>query len=106
MSTSDLPSSTSNADASPPKASTSRRKFLGHMGGATAGAIALGSIGLEPLLGIEGSIAQAAEITPTSDAKRLSESFKIRSAAAKAEQTLGLFPHPTNGDEELYPNRI
>jgi hypothetical protein len=76
------------------------------MGGATAGAIALGSIGLEPLLGMEGSTAQAVEITPTSDAKRLSESFKIRSAAAKAEQTLGLFPHPTNGDEELYPNRI
>src|SRR5215212_4029534 len=106
MSTSDLPSSTSNADAAPSKASTSRRKFLGHMGGATAGAIALSSIGLEPLLGTQRSQAQAVEITPTTDSARRIASDAIRKAASNNEKALGLFPHPTNGDEELYANRI
>lgn len=101
MSTTDLPASSSNSEAPP-----SRRQFLGRVGGATAGAIAIGAIGLEPLLGSKRSEAQAVQITPTTDAARSEASKTIRKAAADAEKALGVFPHPTNGDEELYPNRI
>jgi hypothetical protein len=34
------------------------------------------------------------------------EADSIRKTASNNEKALGLFPHPTNGDEELYPNRI
>src|SRR5882724_5659571 len=50
MSTSDSPSSTKSTK--PTKfIAGSRRKFLGQMSGATAATIAVGAIGLEPLLG-------------------------------------------------------
>lgn len=84
----------------------SRRKFLGEVGGITAATMAAGAIGLEPLLGSKRSVAKAVQITPTSDSDRVTASKQIRKAAADAEKALGTFPHPTNGDEELYSNRI
>jgi hypothetical protein len=101
MSRSDTPDSPAISDAPP-----SRRQFLGRVGGATAGAIAIGTIGLEPLLGTMRSEAQAVQITPTSDSDRTEAAKAIRKKAADDEKALGVFPHPTNGDEELYPNRI
>jgi hypothetical protein len=106
MSKSDSPTSTESTKPTKSNPRASRRKFLGQMSGAAAATIAASAIGLEPLLGVEGSIAEAVEITPTSDSDRLQASHAIRVAAADAERDLGLFPHPTNGDEELYPNRI
>jgi hypothetical protein len=46
------------------------------------------------------------QITPTTDSARVEAAKAIRKTAADAEKALGVFPHPTNGDEELYPNRI
>ncbi len=42
----------------------------------------------------------------TSRRERVDMAAQIRIRAAKAEQARGPFPHPTNGDEERYPNRI
>ncbi len=109
MSRTDSPSSTTlsaTKKPSKPAAPSSRRKFLGQMSGATAATIAIGAIGLEPLLGLPGSLVEAVEITPTSDHVRVEDSRSIRKKAADDEKKLGTFPHPTNGDEELYPNRI
>jgi hypothetical protein len=76
------------------------------MGGVTAAAIAVSTVGLEPLLGAKSSRVEAVEITPVPDQQRLNNAFQVRLQAAVNEKNLGTFPHPTNGDEELYPNRI
>src|SRR5438034_5321813 len=95
---------TSKSTKSAKAARSSRRRFLGQAAAAT---IAVGAINaLEPLLGLEGSVAEAVEITPTSDSTRAENSKTIRKTAADNEKALGLFPHPTNGDEGLYSNRI
>ena len=102
----DSPSSMKSTKSPESNGRSSRRKFLGQMSGAAAATIAVSSIGLEPMLGIQGSVVEAAEITPTPDTARAGTSKAIRKDAADAEKALGVFPHPTNGDEELYPNRI
>src|SRR5918993_2920785 len=86
----------------------SRRKFLGQAGGATAAVLAVGAIGLEPLTGSRRSTVQAIELSPfTGNRKtRAGQAEDIRKEAAAAEEELGQPVHPTNGDEELYPNRI
>lgn len=99
MNTTDSQSSTK------PTASPSRRKFLGHMGGATAATLAVGAIGLEPLLGVKSSIAEAVEISPTTCDLRVQQAFDNRTNAALNEKNLGCFAHPTNGDEERYANK-
>jgi len=106
MTMSNKPDSPSTTKSTKSPDQSSRRKFLGQMSGAAAATIAVSSIGFEPLLGIEGSIVEAAEITPTTDSDRVIAAKNIRKSAADAEKQLGVFPHPTNGDEELYPNRI
>lgn len=100
------PSSTKSPKSSKLNGQSSRRKFLGQMSGAAAATVAVTSIGFEPLLKIEGSVVEAAEIAPTSDHDRTVDAKNLRKNAADAEKALGVFPHPTNGDEELYPNRI
>jgi len=84
--------------------SLSRRKFLGGVGGATVASMAAGAVALPPLLG--GSLASAHEIGPIDPSDRTEAAKAIRKQAADAEKALGVFPHPCNGDEELYPNRI
>src|SRR5438270_3182755 len=85
-----------------------RRQFLGRAGGATAAVLAVGAIGLEPLLGLRESVVEAAEISPTTGLARADDAKNIRKKAAEDEKPIELatFPHPTNGDEELYANRI
>src|SRR5690348_15724921 len=95
-----------SADKSHSPQRRSRRRFLGEVGGIAAMGLAAGSIGIEPLLGSKRAIVQAAEITPEGDQQRLNDSFQVRLQADVNEKNLGTFPHPTNGDEELYPNRI
>src|SRR5712692_9180641 len=99
------------AEAAEPKESRSpsrrsRRKFLGEVGGIAAAGMAAGVIGLEPLLGSKRAAVEAAEITPEPDLQRRNDSYQVRHQAAIDEKNLGTFPHPTNGDEELYSNRI
>jgi hypothetical protein len=90
---------------------SSRRQFLGQAGGATAAVLAVTAIGLEPLTGSNRSTARAIEISPFTGnnpdrTDRANQAEEIRVDAANAEQALGQPVHPTNGDEELYPNRI
>jgi hypothetical protein len=85
-----------------------RRQFLGRAGGATAALVVAGTIGLEPLLGSSRSAAHAVEVSPFTDDRndRAGDAERIREDAARAEKALGQPLHATNGDEELYPNRI
>src|SRR5687768_5260785 len=88
---------------------TSRRQFLGQAGGATAAVLAVSAIGLEPLTGSKRSTARAIEVSPfTGDrGERAGDAEQIRQvAAANEKNNFGQPVHPTNGDEELYPDRI
>jgi hypothetical protein len=46
------------------------------------------------------------EISPMPPNQRLNEAERIREHAAREEKRLGVFPHPTNGDEARYPDKI
>jgi hypothetical protein len=46
------------------------------------------------------------EISPIPPNQRLNEAERIRERAAREEKRLGVFPHPTNGDEARYPHKI
>src|SRR5438105_1567148 len=65
-----------------------RRQFLGRAGGATAAVLAVGAIGLEPLLGSKASVVEAAEITPTPGSVRADTAKTIRKNAADAEKPI------------------
>jgi hypothetical protein len=82
--------------------SPSRRGFLKGAGGIAA-ATAVGGIGLPTLFS---SKAAAVVIEPTPCVTRANEAEQLRNRAAQNEENLGCFAQPTNGDEELYPNRI
>lgn len=86
-------------------AQPNRRQFLGRAS-ATAALLAAGAIGLEPLFDSPASVAEAAEIMPQSGSERANRAKAIRKAAADAEKPLTVLSHPSNGDEELYSNRI
>src|SRR5436853_7865668 len=89
----------------PSSSRRTRRRFLGDVGGIADASVAAGAIGMEPLFSSRVTV-EAAEIAPDYDHKRVNDAEKLRKDAAQDEQHLGAFPHPTNGDEELYPNRI
>ncbi|PYP87992.1 MAG: hypothetical protein DMF61_07785 [Blastocatellia bacterium AA13] len=89
----------------PSSSRRTRRRFLGDVGGIAAASVAAGAIGMEPLFSSRVTV-EAAEIAPDDDHKRVNDAEKLRKDAAQDEKHLGAFPHPTNGDEELYPNRI
>lgn len=99
---------TSNQGKTKRPPAPNRREFLGRAGGATAALVAAGAIGLEPLLGSKRSEARAVEISPFTDDRdeRAGRAERIREDAARAEKVLGQPAHASNGDEELYPNRI
>lgn len=46
------------------------------------------------------------ETAPTSPRQRLNDAAEIREEAARNEKQLGVFAHPTNGDEDLHPHKI
>ena len=84
-----------------------RRQFLGGVGGTAVGAsLAGGLTGLGALSGVAATPAHAVEIAPQNPQDRRSTAFDIKHEAAIAEKQLGWIDHPTNGDEELYANRI
>jgi hypothetical protein len=93
-------------DAGPPF-SLSRRAFLCGIGTVT---LAAGTVGLSPLLGPERAEAVVRRVTPQrsyADARRRQgTAFRIRVNAAAEERKQAVIYHPTNGDLELYPNRI
>ena len=110
------PKSTEITDS--PK-SPGRRKFLRGIGAASAATIAAAATGLDWLRPREAAGAQfdaAADFEPESAAAagnpgvgavlRSLKSFTLRSQVALAEKAVQLPPHPSNGDETRYPNRI
>ena len=92
-----------------PERGLDRRQFLGGVSGIAAaglsGALAGGASALG-LAALGGSPAAATELAPTKGAQRAEAAYKVRVAAAERQRKLGIPEHPTNGDEERYPNRI
>ena len=83
-----------------------RRQFLGKVGAATAATVAAGAVGLEPLLGGQGSAAQASAVGQTWN-QRAMQCEKLRKDAAQANR-LAVPPnlqHPTNPDDDLYADK-
>jgi hypothetical protein len=78
----------------------SRRKFIGQLGAGAA--VGLGALALPTLQGV----VEAAPIDPLKPSRRRGECFRTRKNAAKFEQRQPVVAHPTNGEEELYPNKI
>src|SRR3990172_4685661 len=87
-----------------------RRAFLGHVSKITAASIAVGSIGLPPLLRGCNEAAHGQEVTceigPQSGSVRADAAFQVRLEAAEDERNISIPDHPCNGDEDSYPNKI
>jgi hypothetical protein len=85
---------------------SNRRTFLRATSAASVATFAASIVDLKPLLETSGSIVHAA---PEQDFdKRGKECARIRCTAAKEnlKDTPPNLQHPTNGDEDLYPNKI
>jgi hypothetical protein len=84
-----------------------RREFLSDAGGAAAvGRLALGGAAVAGTSALAPTAADALALGPATGKERRRKSLKIRIEAAKQELRRPLAHHPTNGDEERYPNRI
>lgn len=83
---------------------TTRRTFLGGLGGLTAASLTMGSAGTAALLSPAG--AEAAEIGPEGARQRRNTAFWIRHQMALYQKNLPLPSHPTNGDEERYADHL
>jgi hypothetical protein len=91
----------------PTASAMTRRRFIGNVAGASAAVgLAGGMIGLEPLVGSQRSVARAVEIGPENPVARLAKATEIRVNAALSDAAAGIPFHPTNGDEELYADKI
>ena len=84
-----------------------RRQFLGRVGAAGAATLAAGAIGLEPLVGTQMATARAGPVGQGSN-QRASQCAKLRRDAALENQQLTPLnlQHPTNADDDLYPDKI
>jgi hypothetical protein len=80
---------------------SSRRAFLGRLSGIAAIGIAAGTVELGPL-------AQALEANEIirDEMPRIQDAFLIRQHAAVSDRRTSMPPQVTNGDEEVYPDRI
>ena len=76
-----------------------RRRFIGQL---SAGAIGLGGLTFPTLQ----RAAEAADIGPLKAPRRRHACSKIREDAAKFERQQPSLSHDTNGEEDLYPNKI
>ncbi|HLX82575.1 MAG TPA: vanadium-dependent haloperoxidase [Terriglobales bacterium] len=93
-----------NQDQTPK--SSSRRSFLGSLGGAAAAAMTVGSIvTLEPAVAGKSGEARADEIGPLPDQARADASFNLRVNQATTQHNLPLVAHPANNDEYLYADK-
>jgi len=91
---------TSSSESS--RESLSRRKFLGKLGKTAATVAGLGALGLP---GLE-SVGEAKDIGPLTPDGRRDDAYRIRRKGALFESRQKLPQHPTNGEEDLYPNKI
>jgi len=81
---------------------SSRRDFLGRLGLAP-GLTSLAGAGLLGALQVNTALA---DLTPVNEAERRRRAFALRRDAALYQKDLPETPSFSNGDEELYPNRI
>jgi membrane-associated phospholipid phosphatase len=86
--------------------SPERRLFLGRVSGTAAATMAASVVGLSPFSETKGTAVEAAEVGPRSPQQRRNRAYRIRHEAAINEKEIPLPAHPTNGDEELYTNKI
>ena len=88
----------------PVRTPISRRSLLGTSLGATAslGAVGAGFLGA----GAPGAFAQSPAAGGSSGKVRKELAFRVRLNAAQENKNVPLVPHPTNGDEEAYPDKI
>ncbi|BAY96244.1 twin-arginine translocation pathway signal [Tolypothrix tenuis PCC 7101] len=85
----------------------SRRSFLGRVGLFTTSSVVAGVLGSSITSKKGDNIVQAAEPKAKSDHNNLREkAFQVRTTAAKNNREIPIPPHPTNGDEEKYANKI
>ncbi len=92
----------------------SRRSFLGHAGIFTAASVVTGVVGSSFSSSSRRNIVQAKEVLrPQQVASNQfnyirfrQKAFQVRVEAAQANLQIPIPPHPTNGDEERYPNKI
>jgi hypothetical protein len=82
----------------------SRRKFLGGLGGAAAATMAAGVVGLEPL--VDAAATTEANNSTSAGVARRNRAWQVRKDSADFWKAQPVATHPTNGDEERYPNRI
>jgi len=87
-------------------ASPDRRKFLGEVVGGLATAWVASGLMAAPLVVAARREAAADELDPLNAAKRRKAAYQVRRKAALFQKKLPLPPHPDNGDDLLYPNRI
>ncbi|MFQ4143579.1 vanadium-dependent haloperoxidase [Chlorogloeopsis sp. ULAP02] len=88
-----------------------RRSFLGHTGIFTVTSVVAGVVGSS--FSKKKGIVQAQEIAQAGNPVRQfnyvqfrQKAFQVRLEAARANQQIEIPPHPTNGDEERYSNKI
>ncbi len=87
-----------------------RRSFLGRTGVLTVTGVVAGV--MSPLISFKrkGGIVQAQNLPESNrlfdDGAFVQKAYDVRVQAAKQELDLGIPPHPTNGDEERYSNKI
>ena len=81
-------------------ADESRRDFFAKVGVAAAAAAVGGMVIEAP------AAAQERDAAANSSISRVQQSFEIRRNAALRERNIPSPPHPTNGDEARYPNKI
>lgn len=84
----------------------SRRQFIGRVGEVTAATLAVGAIGLEPLLGVSPQGTAKAQESSLVPSPRATQAYNLREQAALAERDLPEPAQTPNGDETLYSNKI
>jgi hypothetical protein len=82
-----------------PVASSSRRKFLGRIGGAGAAACTLATVGLKPLK----AFAADRSAAPLNN-NRVQNALNLRTETAQRDSRIPVPPHTTNGDLQRYPD--
>ncbi|MCC5600737.1 vanadium-dependent haloperoxidase [Nostoc favosum] len=89
----------------------SRRSFLGRAGLFSAASVVAGVLGSPFSSKKGGDVVQAQYINRrynrAFDYNRfVDKAYRVRVEAARVERSIPIPPHPTNGDEERYPNKI
>ncbi|MFN6464273.1 MAG: vanadium-dependent haloperoxidase [Nostoc sp. DedVER02] len=90
----------------------SRRSFLGRAGLFSAASVVAGVFGSPFSSKNGGDIVQAQDINrrynnrPFDYNRFVDKAYRVRVEAARLERNIPIPPHPTNGDEERYPNKI